>query len=92
MNFYGKTKIQESSNPLRLNACGNPLERHGNHIFSFESRHSDQKSAVFLRKQHFFFSFKNIIEDEPQFRVKVQFHYFYFMTLPPRALLGAAVF
>ena len=40
----------------------------------------------------FSFKGKNIIEDELQFRVKVQFHYFYFMTLPPRALLGAAVF
>ena len=25
----------------------------------FESRHSDQKSAVFLRKQHFFFTFSS---------------------------------
>ena len=40
----------------------------------------------------FSFKGKNIIEDELQFRVKVQFHYFYFMTLLPRALLGAAVF
>ena len=31
----------------------------------------------------FSFKGKNIIEDELQFRVKVQFHYFYFMTLPP---------
>ena len=62
---------------------------------SFRRSFNDTRTKKVLfscENSTFSFKGKNIIEDELQFRVKVQFHYFYFMTLPPRALLGAAVF
>ena len=53
-------------------------------IFSHSNPGTPTKKVLFsCENSTFSFKGKNIIEDELQFRVKVQFHYFYFMTLPP---------